>query len=116
MPLNILSPFMEMCGIKLTQQRSINLKKTTNARLGIYAKICYFSYAQLSGIFWYFKFIYSCQSMISCFYGERSIKISKDIIDIETALTKYYLNDSSLNKSEICELNLYPHGYKNLLV
>lgn len=33
MPLNILSPFMEMRGIKLTQQRSINLKKTTNARL-----------------------------------------------------------------------------------
>lgn len=54
--------------------------------------------------------------MISCFYGERSIKISKDIIDIETALTKYYLNDSNLNKSEICGLNLYPHGYKNLLV
>lgn len=39
----------------------------------------------------------------------------KDIIDIETALTKQSLNDSSINKSETCGLNLYPHGYKNLL-
>lgn len=39
----------------------------------------------------------------------------KDIIDIETALTKHYLNDSSANGSETCGLNLYPPGYKNLL-
>ena len=38
----------------------------------------------------------------------------KDIVDTETALTKHYVNDSSVNKSETCRLNLYPHGYKNL--
>lgn len=43
------------------------------------------------------------------------MKMPKDIIDIETTLTKYYLNDLSVNESETCVLNLYPHGYKNLL-
>lgn len=53
--------------------------------------------------------------MTSCFYQERLIKMPKEIVDIETALTKHYLNDSSVNKPETCGSNLYPPGYKNLV-
>lgn len=31
----------------------------------------------------------------------------RDVIDIETALTKHYLNASSVNESDTCGLNLY---------
>lgn len=41
--------------------------------------------------------------------------MSKAITDFETALTKHYLNDSSVNESETCGINLYPHAYKNCL-
>lgn len=92
-----------------------NQLKQDGPRLRIYPKVCWLRYAWWSKILWYFIFIYPWQSMTSCFYGERFVKMPKDILDVETALTKHYLNDSSVNKSKTCGLNLYPHGYKNLL-
>ena len=39
----------------------------------------------------------------------------RDLIDIETAFTKHYLNASSVNESDTCGLNLYHHGSESLL-
>ena len=41
---------------------------------------------------------------------------ARDLIDIEMALTKHYLNASSVNKSDTCGLNLYHHGSESLLL